>query len=256
MKHVQAFNRTGHSSPCKNTLSRGGKSHIILCSGYNTHPSHGRYRLPLLLTLGALLLVAVPCSRVLAQFTPNGGYQSPVGVTGIFNGNISTAGSYDPLTHNAHRQVDDIPPIPGSIGQYPLKMTRYYNSRKEGLSALGPGWSSEYGWGLSAKGDKLGYPDGSVHDTSCSEVVGVSDRWETAPDGARWWRRADGGAVIFDTTGAVKAIVDPYGQKTTIEYGTNWEKVTEPGGEILVLHLEPRDVDQGGRARTWGRDHY
>jgi len=42
--------------------------------------------------------MAVTASRVLAQ-----GYDdhNPVGVTGIFNGNVTTACSYDPLTHIA-----------------------------------------------------------------------------------------------------------------------------------------------------------
>ena len=57
-------------------------------------------------------------------------YEGPVGVTGIFNGNITTGCSYDPLTHSAHRPIDDIV-VPGSIGKYPLKMTRYYNSRAQ-----------------------------------------------------------------------------------------------------------------------------
>ena len=66
-------------------------------------------------------------------FTPelpdSGNYEGPVGVTGIFNGNVTTGCSYDPLSHSAHRVVDDIV-VPGSIGKYPLKMTRYYNSRQ------------------------------------------------------------------------------------------------------------------------------
>ncbi len=58
-----------------------------------------------------------------------GNYEGPIGVTGIFNGNVATGCSYDPLTHSAHRAIDDIV-VPGSIGKYPLKMTRYYNSRQ------------------------------------------------------------------------------------------------------------------------------
>ncbi len=57
-------------------------------------------------------------------------YEGPVGVAGIFNGNITTGCSYDPLTHSAHRAIDDIV-VAGSIGKYPLKMTRYYNSRAQ-----------------------------------------------------------------------------------------------------------------------------
>ena len=53
-----------------------------------------------------------------------GNYEGPIGVTGIFNGNVTTACSYDPVGHSAHRAVEDIPPVPGSLGKYPLKLTR------------------------------------------------------------------------------------------------------------------------------------
>ena len=35
-------------------------------------------------------------------------YEGPIGVTGIFNGNVATGCSYDPLGHSSHRVVDDI----------------------------------------------------------------------------------------------------------------------------------------------------
>jgi hypothetical protein len=47
-------------------------------------------------------------------------YEGPVGVTGIFNGNVTTGCSYDPLSHSAHRAIDDIV-VPGSIGQISAK---------------------------------------------------------------------------------------------------------------------------------------
>lgn len=79
----------------------------------------------------------------------NSNYEGPIGVTGIFNGNVSTGCSYDPVSHSAHRTIDDIV-VPGSIGKYPLKMTRYYNSRQQyyalGAIALSPGWAHEYSW--------------------------------------------------------------------------------------------------------------
>ena len=68
-----------------------------------------------------------PAQRALSQVS---NYEGPVGVTGIFNGNVTTACSYDPLTQSAHREITDIV-VPGSIGKYPLKMTRYYNSRSQ-----------------------------------------------------------------------------------------------------------------------------
>src|SRR5947208_88603 len=55
------------------------------------------------------------------------GDDNPTGVAGVYNGNITTGCSYDPLTQNSHRQIDDIV-VPGSVGAYPLKWTRYWNS--------------------------------------------------------------------------------------------------------------------------------
>ncbi len=58
-----------------------------------------------LVALLGIILALSMSSRVLAQ-----GYDdhNPVGVTGIFNGNVTTACSYDPLTHSARRVIDDI----------------------------------------------------------------------------------------------------------------------------------------------------
>src|SRR5207245_3595814 len=82
-----------------------------------------------------------PAQMALSQ---GNNYEGPIGVTGIFNGNISTGCSYDPLTHSEHREVTDIV-VPGSIGKYPLKMKRYYNSRQQYYAGtaigLGPGWA-------------------------------------------------------------------------------------------------------------------
>src|SRR3954465_2173704 len=57
---------------------------------------------------------------------------NPIGVTGAFEGVITTGCAYNVLNHNATRQIDDIV-VQGSIGKYPLKMTRYYNSRSTGI---------------------------------------------------------------------------------------------------------------------------
>ena len=125
---------------------------------------------------------------------------NPVGVTGIFNGNVTTAGSYDPLNHNAHRIVDDIV-VPSSIGKYPLKMTRYYNSRG-GFGALGPGWSFEYRWGAP---NGVVYPNGNVWGSACFDPVGVSDAWQSRNTD---FRLADGGTVHF-VNGLPQYILDP-----------------------------------------------
>ena len=114
-------------------------------------------------------------TAVLAQ---GNNYEGPVGVTGIFNGNVTTGCSYDPLTQSAHRVIDDIV-VPGSIGKYPLKMTRYYNSRQQyyGGPAIGlsPGWAHEYSWLLWSAGHRVVSPHGNVSDDYCGPPVGVSE---------------------------------------------------------------------------------
>jgi RHS repeat-associated protein len=193
------------------------------------------HRLTLFASL-AVLLVGLGVSASLAQEVD---MHNPIGVKGIFNGNVATGCSYDPLSHSAHREVTDIA-VPGSIGKYPLKMTRYYNSRHQLSGAMGPGWTFEYYWGLSTDGKKLTYPNGNVLDTSCLGAVGVSDRWQTGPacgqNCSGDFRLADGGTVHF-VNGRVTAIDDPYGQTTTITYAgdLSWMKVTEPGGRYLYF---------------------
>jgi RHS repeat-associated protein len=177
-----------------------------------------------------------------------GNYEGPLGVTGIFNGNVTTGCSYDPLSHSAHRAIDDIV-VPGSIGKYPLKMTRYYNSRQQyyAFTAIGlsPGWAHEYSWLLWSAGHKVVSPHGNVYDDYCGPPVGVSERWENRTDAYNGtWRLADGGKVIF-VNGRVTYIDDPYGLRTTIYYDANgrrWQ-VMEPGGRYLQFFYNATDPD-------------
>jgi RHS repeat-associated protein len=187
------------------------------------------------------------------DIAPN--YEGPVGVTGIFNGNVATGCSYDPLGHSAHRAIDDIV-VPGSIGKYPLKMTRYYNSRQQyyALPAIGlsPGWAHEYSWLLWAAGHKVVSPHGNVYDDYCGAPVGVSEGWEQRTDAYNGtWRLADGGRVVF-SGGRVTDIYDPYGQRTRIAYDANGQrvKVTEPGGRCLWFTYSNQDQD-GTKLLTW-----
>lgn len=191
-----------------------------------------------------------PFTPDLPDTAPN--YEGPVGVTGIFNGNVATGCSYDPLGHSAHRVIDDII-VPGSIGKYPLKMTRYYNSRQQYYatpSAIGlsPGWAHEYSWLLWAAGHKVVSPHGNVYDDTCGAPVGVSEGWDV---NGTIWRLADGGKVVF-SSGRVSDIYDPYGQRTRIAYDGSGQrvKVTEPGGRCLWFTYGNQDQD-GTRLLTW-----
>ena len=140
---------------------------------------------------------------------------NPIGVTGAFEGVITTGSAYNVLNHNATRQIDDIV-VPGSIGKYPLKMTRYYNSR-----AFGDGWSHEYAWG--SYNGKISYPNGTVFDRSCagdwglSKALGVSD-WPTTWNGHPAFRLADGGTIVFGSaqwTSVLRKSLIPTARKPT-----------------------------------------
>jgi RHS repeat-associated protein len=188
-----------------------------------------------------------PYSRDAPETTST--YEGPVGVTGIFNGNSTTGCSYDPLSHSAKRTIDDIV-VSGSIGKYPLKMTRYYDSRAQYYAftaiGLGPGWAHEYSWLVWSGGSKVISPHGNVYDDHCGPPVGVSEGWEDRTNAYNGtWRLADGGKVFF-VYGRVTYIDDPYGLRTTITYVNGQRtKVTEPGGRYLQFFYGP-DTDSDG----------
>jgi hypothetical protein len=64
------------------------------------------------------------------------GNNNPTGVSGIFNGQVHTGGSYDPYTGNAHRVITDMA-VAGAVGEYPLALTRTSNSRGAQGTAFG-----------------------------------------------------------------------------------------------------------------------
>ena len=188
-------------------------AHLPLSAGRRTRAAASRKRILLFALVGASLF-AFAAPRLCAQHIDD---HDPIGVTGGFSGAIQTAGEYGALDHSAHRAIDDIV-VPGSLGKYPLKMTRYYNSRAQyyALTAIGlsPGWAHEYAWLLWSAGTKVVSPHGNVYDPSCGQPVGVSEGWE----GSGTWRLADGGRVTFDGNNRVTDIYDPYGQRTRIAY--------------------------------------
>src|SRR5712692_2294447 len=105
--------------------------------------------------LGSWLAIPVFAIAIPTAAFAESGDDNPTGVAGAFNGQITTGSSYDPYTGNMRRQIDDIV-VPGSIGAYPLKWTRYWNSHtswRDG-SFIGASWRFSYldyrhsdGWG-------------------------------------------------------------------------------------------------------------
>ena len=207
-----------------------------------------------------VLMFTTPfCAHLLALDDHN-----PIGVTSAFEGVIRTGCAYNVLNHNATRQIEDIV-VPGAIGKYGLKMTRYYNSRRtSSWGVMGPGWSHEYLWTYSFSPSKFRFPNGSEQDSTCEAPLAVSDAWQTLSCTIGCvgdFRLADGGTVHFDDTNGyfqARTIKDPYGQTTTLTYLSSGllSKVTEPGGRYLQFtfdasqHLTGVDAYDGRGNRT------
>lgn len=199
------------------------------------------------------------------------GDNNPTGPAGMFNGNVTTGGSYDPYTGNVTRTVVDMV-VAGAVGQYGLSYSRTWNSRA-------PGWSHSFNWYIDAEGVPgqpqiydVGFPDGrqerftqSDFDVDYRAVAGVRERLEpwTSTNGDMGLCSLvlpDGGKVEFSGTRetiydppyppyyayqlTATAIIDPYGQRTTLEYANYaLSKITEPAGRSIQLFYVAGSVD-------------
>jgi RHS repeat-associated protein len=199
------------------------------------------------------------------------GNDNPTSVTGEFSGSITTGCHYDPYTGNAKRVIEDIV-VPGSIGAYPLKWTRILNTRS--------GWTNSYNWDLWFRAPQpphggeeqyegpvggVSYPDGRHIDLwdqgeqflyDAEGPRGMFNKIMDRGGGYYDLVLGDGGRVVFymppaniTTTGwaFAQAIVDPYGQITTLDRDANGKliRVTEPGGRYLQINYNgtpPYDV--------------
>src|SRR5438067_2311457 len=92
-------------------------------------------------TIQAVGLLA--SSRLAAQV----GNDNPTGPSGIFNGEITTAGTYDPYTGNISRTITDIS-VAGTVGTNPLAFSRIYRSRSTTFIDFGIAgcWTHSYHW--------------------------------------------------------------------------------------------------------------
>jgi RHS repeat-associated protein len=211
----------------------------------------------------AALFVCLPI-LVRAQL----GNDNPTGPAGVFNGNVTTAGSYDPYTGNVMRRVTDIV-VAGSVGSYPLALTRTSNSRNllpptAYLGFAEPGmWRHSYDWLLryseSTQPQPTEYtvyfPDGrlvtfspSSSDAFFRGPPGIPERFQPLDLSTMlaYLILPDGGKVEFRATQYVQngfyfytyrttAIIDPYGLRTTYAYRSDGylDKIQEPGGRWL-----------------------
>lgn len=227
-------------------------------SGPNLSSMNRRFR-SVLGTLVALLAFA-------KQATGEVGNDNPTGPTGEYNGSIATAGSYDPYTGNAKRFVTDLT-VTGSVGAYPLQWTRVVNSRNGQANApLGQGgvWSHSYQWGAWVRPERVYHYYDNQYEGPGAEVTYPDGRkmtidgWYSYPTGSGFGEPGDylmavgdgnydlmmkdGGRVEFTHPSGIHllatAVVDPYGQRTSLEYDSErrlW-KITEPAGRYLQLN--------------------
>ena len=164
------------------------------------------------------------------------GDDNPTGVAGVFNGQITTAGNYDPYTGNVMREVDDIV-VPGSLGAYPLKWSRYFNSHMTYQNPLiGGQWRFSYRDYQTCMGTTACTPDGRQFPLGGGMVYGVAEHFASGPSPYNTLYLADGGKVLYN--GVPVQIIDPYGLVTTLTWSgspSHLDKVTEPGGRYLQI---------------------
>ncbi len=240
------------------------------------------------LVLGLLLCFVLPhLSRGAGSSLGN---DNPTGVTGEYNGSITTGCGVDPYTGNGKRVVTDLT-VTGSLGAYPLKWTRILNTR-----AGAGGLRNSYEWGLwlrlwhpeipgeptwTSPSGILYYPDGrrTEYDVDAANQytqrsLEPGDMLMPAPAAGPYhyhlWL-ADGGRVEFepdnntpDPDGYIlraRKIVDPHGLETILSYevvdGKNrLKKIIEPGGRYL--EIEYYTFDDPSPPFPWGNGgrHY
>lgn len=201
-------------------------------------------------TLSLALLFALP-----GVLRGNMGAGNPTGPAGAFNGSVTTGGSYDPMTGNATRSVNDLVVV-GGVGAYPLAFTRSANSRYQSTSQFqfgaSGGWRHSYTWAMDESdestdsnfqpaGYSISFPDGRVvyFDGEGDGPAGVRERVQARSGNFVYLKLPDGGRIEFRATRRIRSewdeglgfwityfrytyqalgIIDPYSQRTTLAY--------------------------------------
>jgi hypothetical protein len=189
------------------------------------------------------------------------GNDNPTGPAGVFNGNVTTGCSYDPLTGNAMRSVTDLV-VAGGLGAYPLAFTRVANSRSQTSLdfQFGPAgsWQHSYSWGIDGSEEShsqsfapsyytVSFPDGRVetftqtpNDIYYRSSPGVRERF--IPLNIQTKRAylvlSDGGKVEFKATRASECIPELQHPCT---YWYNYQAIAiyDPYGAKTELKYNP-----------------
>jgi RHS repeat-associated protein len=220
---------------------------------------------PIRSTFGLAIALILSARIICAQ-------TNPTGVSGQFNGDVTTGCNYDPFTGNARRAISDLT-VAGAVGSYPLAFGRTALSRYDTSGAppiatyfgMAGNWRHSYQWSIDVMNcpcKKCGlptytvnYPDGRrVQFDSAAENgndvyyrrAGVRDRFEPGLFcglGPVYLHLADGGKVTFSETSGpngnsfqLQSITDPYGQVTNITYPADGNTlITEPAGRWIKI---------------------
>ena len=202
------------------------------------------------------------------------GNDNPTGPAGDFSGAITTGCGIVTYTGNAARIVSDMT-VSGAVGTIPLQLTRIYNSRGTApWKSFGQGspWQHNYNWNIPDTAKNAGsappmptsyevdFPDGRVEtfgtvqgDSYYHAAPGTHERFVPFASGLGYLILQDGSKVEFKATlkqsvthsgtsywwsFTAQALIDPFGQRTSITYDTNGNvlKVTEPAGRYLQFY--------------------
>lgn len=252
-----------------------------------SHPSPqkkgGRAALYLKLGLALWLLFSAAVGHVHGQANDN-----PTGPSGMFNGNISTGGSYDPYTGNAMRSVTDIV-VAGAVGEYPLALTRISNSRQRRPTVVFGGagaWGHSYSWGLQDSPERnipispvaylVNFPDGRAETFSAAtgdayfRAGSVGERfiplntstllaYLVLPDGGRVEFKAtqhtlydgENHETLYWYSYVAQALIDTYGLRTSFSYNVDGtlDTITEPAGRSIQLIYRVTPWKNNGASR-------
>ena len=207
------------------------------------------------------------------------GNDNPTGISGIYNGNVTTAGSYDPYTGNATRSVTDLV-VPGAVGGYPLAFTRTMNTRyTPGVGTLEFGqagtWRHNYQWSIDPisftgwaaynwmpPSYSVNYPDGRrvqfAHyqgsDPYYRGLPGVSDRFQQLGDptgGDVYLLLSDGSKVWFRTDVLREPAYD--GGPIVSNFTFTFMGLIDPYGQTTTISYGPNSMtvqEPAGRTLT------